>query len=199
LRNIIRCGFDIDGTITNMNLLITEISSKLLGIELDPSDTEYYFLRYNYGGIPLSIEKAIIEEALSVKSSEKLQPIEGAIEVLKEWSEFTKEPIIMITAREDDNALLPFINNYLKDQFPFKIYYGFRQKGALCKELNITHFIDDFIFNLIDIANSGIIPLIFDQPYNRKINRRMSRLAQRIYSWKHFKSIYLLPKISEYN
>jgi hypothetical protein len=186
-----RLGVDFDGVIADMNTVITEISAKHLGIDLDPTETENYFLRYCYGGISLDMEREIINEALTIESTKKLKPIEGAIEALIEWQEVTGDLIQIVTAREDSKILAPFLEKYMINKMSFTIHYGIRPKGEFCRNLGMTAFLDDFVFNLIDLANHGIVPLIFDQPYNRQANRRFSRLAQRIYSWEHFRSIYI--------
>jgi hypothetical protein len=190
----IKMAWDLDGTIADMNTIITNISGRHLGIELTPMDTENYFLRFCYGGMSLDMEKEIIAEALTAESTKELKPIKGAIEALIEWQEVTGDLIEIVTAREDPAALSPFLEKYMVDKVDFLVHYGHHKKGKFCKARGITHFIDDFIFNLVDLANHGRIPIIFDQPYNRQIPRRMARLAQRVYSWKHFRSLYLHSK-----
>lgn len=196
MTKIIKLGIDFDGVIGDTKSLITNIASKHLNIQLDPEDTESYFLRNCFGGMPIEIEKKIIEETLTIKSTKKLKPIKNAIEILSKWQKSTGNLIEIVTSREDPQVLKPFIDKYMINKLDFAIYYGKFNKGQFCKEHKFTHFIDDFIFNLIDLANYGIIPLIFDQPYNRKVNRRFSNLAQRIYSWDHFEALYLQPKKS---
>ena len=186
----LKIGFDFDGVIGDMNEVITEVAARHLGVTLDPKNTENYFLRYCYGGMSLDMEKAIINDSLTFESTKKLKPIDGAIDALKRWQEYSQNKVTIITARESEYVLSPFINTYLED-IDHEIFYGQKKKGEICRMLDLTHFIDDFIFNLIDIANHGILPLLFDQPYNHDLPRRLTKLVTRIYSWSHFNTYYL--------
>lgn len=187
----LKFGFDIDGVVADLNTLLTKVSAEYLGQHLIPEDTKFYLLRHCYGGISLDMEKKIVDEVLTKERTKELEPERGAIETLKKWYRRYGK-LTFITSREDPDVLQPFIEKYFTDQFEYEIYYE-GLKGHLCNQLNITHFVDDYIFNAVDLANHGVFPIIYDQPYNRNCvsSRLMGRLCSRVFGWEDFDFKYL--------
>ena len=190
----VKFAFDFDGVIANTNWAITAVAGQYLGLDLDPEDTEFYNIRDCFGGLSLEAEREILDLVLTEEWMRKTPEIPGALEGLLKWSQYTEEPITLITSRTGYHFVHAL--DWLEERRPEGLViraHSQKVKGPLCRELGITHFMDDSIFYLVEIANHGVVPIVFDQPYNRNFNgsRLAQRLLDRVYSWKDFESRYL--------
>jgi len=189
-----RLAVDFDGVIANTNWTITSVAAEYLGLNLTPNDTLFYNLRDCYGGMSLRTEREILDEVLTEEWMMKTPEILGAFNGLLAWMNYTEEPVTIITSRigEHFGHALGWLGKHKPDELEIKAYSK-KVKGPLCCQLGITHFMDDSIFFLVEVANSGIVPIVFDQPYNRNFggSRLARRLLDRVYSWEDFKSRYL--------
>jgi uncharacterized protein len=181
----IRCAFDFDSVIADITPMC-ELISKKLGIPVCLEDIPQYNIEECFS-LTNHETKEIIDEFLGFHFTQRLEPIPGAIEVLTEWYESGND-IIVITSREDEEFIYPWLLKHLSD---IEIcVYSSKSKGALCRELQITHFVDDCPSNLVDLANAGIVPIVFTQPYNRQLGSHRSLLKDlliRVNSWEELR------------
>lgn len=79
------------------------------------------------------------------------------------------EPIVYITAR--DERLKEYTSKWLeKHNFPKAPVVFSRNKGEVCKEYKLTHFIDDSPKNFREVNESGTACFLLDTPWNKYID-----------------------------
>lgn len=187
---MIKIGFDMDGVIAESNELLCQVINEILGMNVVPNDFTEYGIEKCLG---LSQEQVqtIVDEFCTVEQTCKLKPMSGAIEFLQDWHKLGHD-IHIITNRKNEEPLYLFFEKYLPN-ICINIHHA-NPKGRLIKKLGCSHFIDDRPLTILDLANEGIYPIIYSQPYNLNLGRRLEKLALRIFSWGDMRRIFIERK-----
>lgn len=125
----------------------------------------------------------------------KMQPIEGAIEVIKELE--GRYELVVVSARHEDQV--DMTHHWLLEHFPavFKDvrfisgWYHSRKisKGDVCKEIGASYLIDDHIDHCLEAERVGVKALLFSEYGWSKDNPKGDELT-RVKDWKAVKEYF---------
>lgn len=158
-------AFDFDGVILDQGKTLAKIVSKRFGTTIKPEDLFNHNLELQFGVTP-DETKEIIDELCSITNTLGSMPCKGAKWVLRNLYVNSGYPITIVTARED-TALVEY---YMKIHFAVacNVYHQpHGQKSKTLKDLEVDLFVEDYLMNAIEIANAGIIPVVFLRPWNK--------------------------------
>ncbi len=177
-----KIGIDIDDTIASTNKKIIE--------EAEYYDREYLNNRGFKNKNAVHFMEMFYWNVLDVDSFFKylknssfflnLDMIEDANKYINKLYDEGNE-IIFITRRRKSIKLLMNTKKWLKknDIKYSKLYLGIKDKGLLCKDLNIDIFIDNDSNNIEEASKYGIDALLMTDRYNKRI-----RKCNRVNNWK---------------
>ena len=179
-------GFDFDSVIVDTGLTMCGILTEELKRQVTPEEIRHYTIEHNF---PIEVDSKlagkIISKTLEAQETLQCPPIDGALDFIRWYAK--SHPINIITNRRDIEP----VKLYLQHSLDYNTYkkinvYGSHDKGQLCKNLGITHFVDDHIRNIIDLANHGVVPIMILRNWNRWIftgRENITQLIRFISSW----------------
>ena len=161
-------GFDFDGVIADIGEAFIRLACTRYGycdLELEQINS---FQVDQCVDIPLETIEKIFEEILEDSIATGLKPIDGAISSLKRLK--AHGPITIITARPEIEPVEDWLRLHFGDQIEAirLISSGHHDdKERYIREQNIVYFVDDRVHTCRMLADSGLRPMIFSQPWNR--------------------------------
>ena len=179
-------AFDIDGVVADIMTLFIDIARTRFGID----DIAYNDItRYNLEEC-LSIDDEIIgmviDDILTGNHAALLKPVSGAGEVLSRINQ-QQSPILFVTARPSPGLLLSWMEDELLLPAPCARIVAtgsFEAKADELKQRDISVFVDDRLETCFDLAQAGITPILFKQPWNREKHPFME-----VGSWQELESL----------
>ncbi len=164
-----RLAFDIDGVVADTMGLFLDILRDVYGINhASYEDITQYRLE-----ACLDIEPAIIraatERIIQGDYPCRLDPLPGAVEVLKRLDDFG--PIRLITARPHPGPIPAWIAQLLPpERYRVDIIStgAFDAKPAVLKEAGIDVFVEDRLETCFLLQKHDIDPVVFVHPWNRE-------------------------------
>lgn len=180
-------GYDFDGVIFNLGPIIAEEASKILGRNIDVSEITKYGLSECLN-ITEDQVRYIINSCWEDKWFQNNYFISGALDGLELMGSLNI-PISVISARPHPERIKKYLLTHLDmDPTMINVYYAQScDKGALAKDLNMNMFVDDHFVSLDSMSKHGILPLLFDAPWNQE----PTNYYYRIKSWEEIKEIIL--------
>ncbi|NVM57705.1 MAG: haloacid dehalogenase [Desulfobacterales bacterium] len=161
-------AFDIDGVFANTMALFLEIARKDYGINrIKYEDITQYFLEECLDIEP-EVIRVIINRILEEDFDGELKPVEGAVEVLSEIAR--KGPLLFVTARPKLSPIKAWVEKMLPQQASRieVIATGtFEGKVDMLKVRGLQYFVEDCLEICFMLGEHGIIPILFNQPWNR--------------------------------
>jgi len=162
-------GFDIDGVVADTGGAFIRIANEEYGINSISLDDITSFEVIDC----LDVDQGIIEEIfirlLDDPLTAGLQPMEDAIPVLHRFAD--EAPLTFITARPHEKPIARWLKHYLQPATFEKIRLvamGMHDnKTAYIKDLGLKYFVDDRLQTCKMLANEGITPLVYNQPWNK--------------------------------
>jgi len=162
-------GFDIDGVVADTGGAFIRIANEEYGINSISLDDITSFEVIDC----LDVDQGIIEEIfirlLDDPLTAGLQPMEDAIPVLHRFAD--EAPLTFITARPHEKPIARWLKHYLQPATFEKIRLvamGVHDnKTAYIKDLGLKYFVDDRLQTCNMLANEGITPLVYNQPWNK--------------------------------
>ena len=162
-------GFDIDGVVADTGGAFIRIANEEYGINSISLDDITSFEVIDC----LDVDQGIIEEIfirlLDDPLTAGLQPMEDAIPVLHRFAD--EAPLTFITARPHEKPIARWLKHYLQPATFEKIRLvamGVHDnKTAYIKDLGLKYFVDDRLQTCRMLANEGITPLVYNQPWNK--------------------------------
>ena len=135
--------------------------------------------------------KEAIERAYSFYKTEyfrNLQPIRGSIEAVSILAKNNNLSIVTSRPSDIEQETLAWLNRYFPQKFPevcftnewSSNYPSNAKKSDLCKKLEIPVIIEDAPETSMECAESGMRVLLYDCPWNQKIQHPKIR---RVKSW----------------
>ena len=162
-------GFDIDGVVADTAGAFLRLAREQYNINsLSLEDITRFEVEEC-----LNIERSIVDEIfislLDEPLGSGLQPMEDAIEVLHEFAELA--PLTFVTARPDKQPIALWLQHFLEP----RAYNDMRliamgehdNKTGFIKNLGLQYFVDDRLQTCLMLADAGITPLVFNQPWNQ--------------------------------
>jgi uncharacterized HAD superfamily protein len=177
-------AFDIDGVVADTMALFVRIAHERYGlVDLKKEDMRCYDLSKC-----LRMDRQVLDEliCLTLDDEHTLQtpPMSGASEILTDLARHG--PLRFVTARIWPESITQWLHNTLPDVPSDHIHVVATGKPEaklqILKDLGVRCFIEDRVETCRMLAEDGIQPLIFDQPWNRGVD-----LFPRLESWPHFR------------
>ena len=162
-------GFDIDGVVADTAGAFLRIARNTYNINsLSLED----ITRFEVEDC-LDIERQIIDEIFVSLLDEPLgaglQPMEDAMDVLHKFA--AQASLTFVTARPDKEPIAQWLQHFLKpgvyDDMRLIAMGEHDNKAGYIKNLGLQYFVDDRLQTCLMLADAGITPLVFNQPWNR--------------------------------
>lgn len=161
-------GFDIDGVVADTGGAFIKIAREEYGLHsISLQDITFYEV-VNC----LDVDQKIIEDIFTLLHDEPLssgiQPMEDALNVLHKLAVLT--PLTFVTARPEKEPIATWLKHFLKPA----VYREMKlvamgvhdNKAPYIKNLGLKYFVDDRLQTCKKLASEGIIPLVYNQPWN---------------------------------
>ena len=162
-------GFDIDGVVADTAGAFLRIARNKYNINsLSLED----ITRFEVEDC-LDIERQIVDEIFVSLLDEPLgaglQPMEDAMDVLHKFA--AQASLTFVTARPDKEPIAQWLQHFLKpgvyDDMRLIAMGEHDNKAGYIKNLGLQYFVDDRLQTCLMLADAGITPLVFNQPWNR--------------------------------
>ncbi len=178
-------AFDIDGVVADTMAVFVRLARERYGLAELTKDhlNEYDLFRC------LSLDRSIIEDLICLTLDDEhtlqLPPFPGAPEVLTELS--CHAPLRFVTARIWPESITEWLYQELPDVPRERIHViatgSPEAKSRILQDLGIGYFVEDRVETCVFLAQDGIQPLVFDQPWNR-----VTTPFPRIHSWQQLRN-----------
>ena len=162
-------AFDIDGVFADTIGAFIKKAKEEFGINIRYEDIKEYELTKVLNmneKIMIELAKKILYEPLEMG----IKPIKGSVEVLKRLSKISR--LFFVTARPEKKGILQWIFNQLREVDKSSISViatgTHEQKIPLLLKYGIRYFVEDRLETCFMLAESSIIPIVFEQPWNQK-------------------------------
>jgi len=164
-----RIGFDIDGVVADTTGAFIRLARDLYGLgDINPAEITAFQVEECLDIDPQQVED-IFAHLLTDPIAHGLAPMPGAMEVLNELA--TTAPLTFITARPLRQPIEQWLKSYLS---PYAaktmrlVAMGEHDgKGNHIRQMGLQYFIDDRAETCIRLAEEGLSPYVFNQPWNR--------------------------------
>ena len=162
-------GFDIDGVVADTAGAFLRIARNTYNINsLSLED----ITRFEVEDC-LDIERQIVDEIFVSLLDEPLgaglQPMEDAMDVLHKFA--AQASLTFVTARPDKEPIAQWLQHFLTpgvyDDMRLIAMGEHDNKAGYIKNLGLQYFVDDRLQTCLMLADAGITPLVFNQPWNR--------------------------------
>lgn len=162
-------AFDIDGVVANTMQLFLDIVQTDYGISgIRYSDITSYNLEDCLKLEPALIE-TIIGRLLNGDYTCKLQPLPGAPRVLANLACW-HQPLLFVTARPFYGPIVTWLHELLPvapEHIQVVATGSFEAKAQVLAEHDIQFFVEDRLETCFTLAEAGVTPIVFRQPWNR--------------------------------
>jgi len=162
-------AFDFDGVVADTMRLFLAIAQDVHGINSIRYEDIYCYDLVECTGLSPEIINSVVERLLDGSYTTKLEPLNGAAEVLTRI-ERRHSPLLFVTAR----PYLGPIRDWLMDTLalgPQSIEViatgSHANKTDVLLQRNVTHFVEDRLETCNLIHAAGIAPVVYRQPWNR--------------------------------
>jgi hypothetical protein len=161
-------AFDIDGVIADTMGLFLDIAREQFGINhLQYEDITEYHLDACLDLDP-EVIRNIVQQIIEGGYECSLRPIDGAAGVLSRLNPYG--PLRLITARPKPGPIRSWMDELLPDHHRIHITAtgDFEAKTDILLEQGVTHFVEDRLETCFLVADRGITPVLYVQPWNRQ-------------------------------
>ncbi len=161
-------GFDLDCVVVDTMEAFIRLAREDYQLEVLPEEITEFQVEECLT-IDQGIIDAIFKRLLDDPLASKMQPMPGAVSVLREMA--TIAPLTFVTARPDSAAISAWLNRTLgADACAASTLVAMGDhdgKGKHIKELGLSHFVDDRFETCERLHCDGIHALVFEQPWNK--------------------------------
>ncbi len=162
-------GFDFDGVIADIGEAFIRLACTrydYCGVELEEINS---FQVDQCLDVPLPIIEKIFDDILEDSIATELKPIPGAVKSLQRLSSHGQ--VTIITARPALEPVREWLKHYLGEQSDGSVRLvssgHHNDKERYIRQHNILYFVDDRAATCLQLAEAGLYPLVFSQPWNR--------------------------------
>ncbi|MBT8328096.1 MAG: hypothetical protein HKP52_04580 [Desulfofustis sp.] len=160
-------GFDFDGVIADIGEAFIRLACTKYGhCDLALEQISSFQVEKCLNMPRPTIDK-VFEDILQDSIGTGLKPIDGAVESLKQLSR--RAPVTIITARPEIGPVSDWLQlHYGSEAARIKLVSSgdHDDKERFIREHDILYFIDDRLTTCRMLAESGLKPLVFSQPWN---------------------------------
>ena len=162
-------AFDIDGVVADTMSLFIEIARNDYAIDtIRYEDIKTYTLEDCLDVDPDTLN-AIVQKLLDGTYSETLHPVPDAPAVLSRLGE-QWGPLLFVTARPYPGPIVDWLMEHLaveRSAVDIITTGSFDAKADILLNRGVTHFVEDRLETCLILAEKGITPILFRQPWNR--------------------------------
>lgn len=162
-------GFDIDGVVADTAEAFIRLAGQDHGFNAISLEDITEFEIEDCLDIPAAIINKVFGRLLSDPLAVGLKPMENAIPVLKEFA--AAAPLTFVTARPYREPIAEWLTELLGPEISRAarlVAMGEHDdKAHHIKELGLDFFVDDRAETCIILDREGIVPMVYDQPWNR--------------------------------
>lgn len=165
-------AFDIDGVVADTMATFLRLARERYGLShLSKEDLVSFDLQSC-----LKLDPEIINDLICTTLDDantlELKPLDGAAHVLSHLAR--RGPLRFVTARIWPESIVQWLQNLLP-----RVPQGFIEvsatgspdaKLAILRQFGVRYFVEDRLETCELLANEGLHPIVFDQPWNRKGN-----------------------------
>jgi len=162
-------AFDIDGVVADTMGLFIQIAQEQFQLNIQYEDITNYDLTKCLD-IDFETVWTIIEQILSGKLNDRLNPIDNAAMVLQHLSQKTNS-LLFVTARPDATAIEQwFLQTLNMNQSKYKIIAtgNFEQKASVLRDHHIKYFVEDRMETCRLLSKKKFVPIVYRHPWNRE-------------------------------
>lgn len=163
-------AFDIDGVVADTMHLFLDIAREEFGVfHVRYEDITSYNLLECLDMEPPVIE-AVAEKIMNGGYKPILKPISGAVSVLTRLGQ-NHGPVLFVTARPYPGPIADWLQTTLRigsERYEIVTTGSFDAKAEILNERGIRFFIEDRLETCFQLAENGIVPIVFRQPWNRE-------------------------------
>ncbi len=163
-------AFDIDGVVADTMTLFIDIARDAFNVtHLRYEDITCYILEECLDIDP-EVIRSVIERLLNGDYAAELRPFDGAAEVLHRMSR-RHRPILFVTARPHLGPMAHWMTDALGlDETAVEVIPtgAFEAKADVLLEKKVRYFVEDRLETCHLLADIGITPILFRQPWNRE-------------------------------
>ncbi len=165
-------GFDFDGVIADIGEAFMRIACEEFNYCSFTLEDINSFKVEDCTNIPETIVDEIFSDILADSLAKGLLPIGGALKVISSITRYTE--VNIITARSLAHPVTDWLANYLPEETCRHINViamsDHDQKVKYILQQNLRYFIDDRAETCAQVADAGLTPILFRQPWNIQWN-----------------------------
>jgi len=184
-----KIGIDFDAVLVQSDLILCQILTEKLGYVVLPERIKAYAIEECCPELSSDDVRDVIEKLVCMEYTFQIPQYPGALDFLK-WYGKSNE-IIIITNRIDLEPVEVYLRHHLdKNTFDqIRLFYA-KEKGPLARSLGLEYFIEDHLVNVINLANHGVIPILFRQNWNENVISKRSNLFDLVHFVNSWEDIY---------
>lgn len=165
-----RVAFDIDGVFGNVMDLFIRLARELYEIEtIRYEDITRYYL-YDCLDVDPQIIDHLIAQIIDYPHALRMVPFEQAVPVLSRYGR--EHPLTFVTARNKAEPVTEWVRRSLPEVDADRIRViatgDHQRKLEVLQNLGIRYFVDDHLDTCHLLYRHDILPIVFDQPWNRE-------------------------------
>lgn len=160
-------GFDIDSVVGDLSAVLEQVAWEEFGVRVSRTQfTEFHLEKC----LPLGEEFIMkwITKALEPKWTLRMEPYPQAVEVLEELA--LSQPLYFVTARPEKSAISKWLFTHLgsvtQERIKIEAVGILNTKVPVLRQWGVTHFVEDRLETCELLSRNGIIPVVFEQPWN---------------------------------
>jgi hypothetical protein len=161
-------AFDFDGVVADTFRLFVQMANQEHGLNLAYEDiTEYDFL--NVIDIDHHIAARILQTITEIPPDLDLKPNKGAAGTLARLA--ASSPLLLITARPNGQPVYRWFEKTMPELVPALRIEATGESTAklpVLKAREVRYFVEDRLDTCHRIAEMGITPIVYEQPWNRR-------------------------------
>ncbi|HID03812.1 MAG TPA: hypothetical protein EYP18_11505 [Desulfobacterales bacterium] len=161
-------GFDLDGVIADTGEAFIRLACEEFDYCSFRLEDITSFQVEDCLNIPTDKVEQIFHAILQDSLGTGLQPLPGAVEVITGMT--TQAPVTIITARPLEKPVADWLDHFFSEETCKKIHLvamgDHDDKARYIKEHNLKYFVDDRVKTCLQLAETEITPIVFQQPWN---------------------------------
>ena len=162
-------GFDFDGVVADIGEAFIRLACEQYDYCSFTLDDIISFQIERCIDMPQELINKIFSDILIDSRATGLRPLEDAVDVLSEMS--LNSRVTIITARPDAAAVHDWLEVFFAPEVKSKIQLiamgDHDGKVRYAREHGLKFFVDDRLETCLQMAEAGITPLVFNQPWNQ--------------------------------
>lgn len=161
-------GFDLDGVIADTGEAFIRLACEQFDYCSFRLEDITSFQVEECLSIPTDKVEQIFHAILKDSLGTGLKPNPGAVRVINDMAQ--RAPVTIITARPLENPVYDWLEHFFPaktcKQITLVAMGDHDDKARYIKEHNLNYFVDDRVETCLQLATTGITPIVYQQPWN---------------------------------